>query len=369
MKILSITSNDLGISWGPAIHYLELWNEIVDNSDFEVTGIAPSWTLNESIVKTNFSLKGFPIPNVRGLRQLIYDLKVFKYLIFNYKKHDLIYIRLSHWHLFQILFLQATNKSFVLELNGLSKEDSKSSKKSKLSSYIIEFQEKWLVENSRLNICVSEGIENTIKQRYKKDINSITIANGVASRFFRKNNNKNKISPQLKVGYVGTFTSWDGAADISKLARYFPNINFIMVGHGDLKAEIQESAPENVIFTGKLDYSQLPEFYASIDAAIVLYEFERHRNVKVSSLKTLEYVASSLPIFSTNINGQEFIRENGFGLLIEEEGNLVESFDKFINSLDDYKNTYKFLDYNLVDVFGWKKTALKTIQAIKKLKL
>lgn len=369
MKILTITSNDLGISWGPAIHYLELWNEVVEHSDFEVVGISPSWTKKETIVQSSFKLKSIQIPDLRGVRQIIYDSKVFYYLILNHKKYDLIYIRLSHWHLLQTIFFLVNKKKFVLEINGLAKEDSISSKKSFIYSYIVKLQEKWLVENAQLNICVSSGIENTLKKRYKKNINTITIANGVATSFFRKNYNKKNTSSQLKVGYVGTFTSWDGAADISKLARYFPNIDFIMVGHGDLKAEIQESAPENVIFTGKLDYSQLPEFYASIDAAIVLYEFERHRNVKVSSLKTLEYVASSLPIFSTNINGQEFIQENDFGLLLEEEGNLVESFDKFISSLDNYKNSYKFLDYNLVDVFGWKKTALKTIQAIKKLKL
>jgi hypothetical protein len=28
LKVLTITSNDLGLPWGPAIHYLELWNEV-----------------------------------------------------------------------------------------------------------------------------------------------------------------------------------------------------------------------------------------------------------------------------------------------------------------------------------------------------
>lgn len=369
MKILTITSNDLGISWGPAIHYLELWNEVAEHSNFEISGIAPSWTLKESIIKTNFNLKYFTIPDLKGFRQLVYDFKVFQYLLSNHRQYDLVYIRLSHWHIFQILFLYLTKKKFILELNGLSKEDSKSSRKSYLTSHIIELQEKWLVKHAKLNICVSEGIENAIKKRHQKTIKSITIANGVATPFFKKANTKTFDSKALKVGYVGTFTAWDGASEIIKLARSFPNITFVLVGDGGLRSKIKESAPHNVILPGKLDYKDLPNFYSSIDAAIVLYEFKRHKNVKASSLKTLEYVASNLPIFATKINGQEFIEDNGFGLLINEEDHLVESFDKFLKRLGSYKDAYNSLDYNLIDRFGWKRTALKTITAIKKLDL
>jgi glycosyltransferase involved in cell wall biosynthesis len=251
-----------------------------------------------------------------------------------------------------------------VEINGLSEEDSKSSKKVKLMSWIIFKQEKLLVENAKLNICVSDGIRNAIKQRYPKQKTAVTILNGVASKFFQevREIHTNKSSERLKIIYVGTFTPWDGAADIISLANSFHFMDFIMVGEGELKHRIEASAPSNVIFLGEVDYVRLPKIYEEADAGIALYEFERHKNVEVSSIKTLEYVASALPIFTTDIPGQSFVNEEGIGYLLSENEDINDGFRRFINNINIYSSNYLGKKDYFSRRFGWQRTAEKTAE-------
>lgn len=333
----------------------------------EIDGIAPSWTGAPPIKKPNFTLLSIKIPNIASWRQIIFDILVALRLIRVGKKYDLIYIRLCSWHFAQILAIKIIKRPFVVELNGLTKEDSESGKRSGISAALINFQEKWLVQNSALCICVSDGIEREVNKRYRLKGETTTIQNGVAEQFFKIQRRSRNEPHQLTVIYVGTFTPWDGAREIVNLARQFPSLRFLIVGDGVARAEIQKHAPGNVVFLGQINYKKLPEIYKTADCGVVLYEFERHKNVKVSSLKTLEYVASQLPVFTTNINGQKYIEDEGFGALLHEEDNLEEQFSKFVKNIETYNENYLRKQQLLPGRYGWQFTAMKTIDEIRKL--
>ena len=94
--LITITYNDLGISWGPAIHYLELWNEFTKkySNEYNVIGYAPSWTGEKTQSSTQiFPIKQISVPNIPIIRQIIYDLFLCFILIKHRKK--LVYLRLS----------------------------------------------------------------------------------------------------------------------------------------------------------------------------------------------------------------------------------------------------------------------------------
>jgi glycosyltransferase involved in cell wall biosynthesis len=367
-RILTVTSNDLGISWGPAIHYLELWNEFCEVSTrCSVTGYAPSWTRATPIIQSRFRLKTLDVINMPSVRQMMFDLRMAVHLLLHRNRYDLVYIRLSHWHLLQALMLRLLRIRFALELNGLAKEDSASSGKGRLLRRIIGMQEAWLVSHASLCIAVSDGIASAVRQKYRPRGDVVTISNGVARQFFTSRRAPRSKTGPLTVIYVGTFTSWDGACEVVKLARHFPDIHFMMVGEGSMRARIQAQAPRNVSFAGKVNYSDLPALYSRADAAIVLYEYERHRSVKVSSLKTLEYVASRLPVFTTDVPGQEFISENGYGVLVPEHVDVASVFERFVASLDTYASNYAQSADAMYGRFGWRRTASETAAALQKL--
>ncbi|TEA78619.1 glycosyltransferase [Allopusillimonas ginsengisoli] len=366
-RILTITSNDLGISWGPAIHYLELWNEFCEISPHAVTGCAPSWTKTKPIIHNKFQLRTLSVLNIPSVRQMIFDARMAVHLLAHRRRYDLIYLRLSHWHPLQTIALKLIDTPFALELNGLAKDDAASAGRNGLLSHMISLQEAWLARNATLCIAVSDGIAHAILSKYHLRGNVVTIGNGVAKQFFAARRGRHNAAAPLTIIYVGTFTSWDGAAEVAKLACKFPDIDFMMVGDGTSRVHIQQHAPRNVRFVGKVDYAELPALYRQADAAIVLYEYERHRNVKVSSLKTLEYVASRLPVFTTDIPGQEYIREHGYGVLVKEHTNMEDVFADFIANLDHYASNYTQSTDDMYGSFGWKRTARETAAALQKL--
>ena len=166
---------------------------------------------------------------------------------------------------------------------------------------------------------------------------------------------KEEISKPITIIYVGTFTPWDGAALIPNLAKEFPQVQFLMVGDGAARINIEKNATNNMTFYGSVPYNELSKYYSLADAGIVLYEYERHQTVETSSLKTLEYIASGLPVFSTNIPGQTFIQENKLGCLCEEHDAKQVFFD-FIKHLEEYKKEVsKYRIQNQINL-SWEKS-------------
>ena len=361
LRILSITSNDLGIAWGPAIHYLELWNELSRRfPNTKVTGISPTWTQKKEIIAPEFDSKNIAVPNIPSFRQLVYDIFVAVYIVRTRRIFDMRYIRVSHWHMLQIVVLWLFSMRFVIEMNGLATEDSKSAGASYFRKLIVQWQERWLVNNASGAIAVSQGIADSVAKRHRPGYRINVIKNGVSASFIRGGQSATvRVTNPVGI-YVGTFTSWDGSAEIVELARCVPSVTFVMVGDGNRRMAIEATAPSNVQFVGTVDYVNLPAIYATADFGIVLYEFERHRNVKVSSLKTLEYVASKLPIFSTAISGQEFVAEKGFGYLIAETESVQDGFKSFLSELPVFRQAYSRQPREYFDSLTWGRVALET---------
>ena len=185
-----------------------------------------------------------------------------------------------------------------------------------------------------------------------------TIYNGVGRRFFEECA-QGKDLKKTNVIYIGTYTPWDGAELIPELARQFPYIQFVMVGDGQRREKIKSLAPENVMFYGFVPYDQLTEYYQKADAGIVLYEYERHQKVETSSLKTLEYIASGLPVFSTDIPGQTFIKKHQLGILCQES-DVVDSFQIFLLQLELFKRNVVLYKKENQAQLSWERVAVET---------
>jgi len=137
-----------------------------------------------------------------------------------------------------------------------------------------------------------------------------------------------------------------------------------MVGDGNRRKSIQECSPVNMTYTGTVPYSRLPDYYEKADAGIVLYEHERHRSVQLSSMKVLEYMAAGLPIFSTNVPGQEFIEIHGIGRLARND-NISEEFRQFLAEIPRYRNNVNEYRKTIGKAYSWLEAARITERAIR----
>ena len=75
-RILTVSYNDQGISCGPAVHFLELWNSIDELGESDISGLVPSWSGRHPIIPVNFEIRTIRVPNVGMLRQVYYDILV-----------------------------------------------------------------------------------------------------------------------------------------------------------------------------------------------------------------------------------------------------------------------------------------------------
>jgi glycosyltransferase involved in cell wall biosynthesis len=161
---------------------------------------------------------------------------------------------------------------------------------------------------------------------------------------------------------VGTFTAWDGAKYIPSLANKYPYVEFHMYGNGILRDDIEKESPTNVLFHGYVQYEKLKTLYSDYDAGIVLYEKQRN-DMKLSSLKTLEYMASGLPIYTTDVPGQEYVKNNNIGMNVPVE-NIVEYFQAFIDSVEYFKqNVQKYRGISKEEI-SWLSVAKKTREVL-----
>jgi glycosyltransferase involved in cell wall biosynthesis len=366
MKIITITYNDLGISYGPAIHFLELWNSVsAIGAGVEVEGLSPSWTARRPILAARFKLRQVRVPNVGTIRQVIYDWRVALRLLWQAAATDVIYLRLSQFHFFTTLVLKFKKNVTFLEVNGLLVDDAISANRGALFKSFVQWQERALMRRADGIVSVSKGISDVIRQAYRPAGALITLRNGVGEQFFDDlPSRRSNATGRPKVIYVGTFTPWDGAERLMDLAQAFPGVDFLLVGDGPGRLRLQRNAPPNVSFEGQVSYPELPRYYSQADAGVVLYEVKRHQRVELSSLKTLEYVASGLPVFSTNVPGQEFVAQLGCGVLASEE-QLFADFQSFLGLLPVLRAKAQSAREEVRRRYSWENVADLTVQAVR----
>lgn len=356
LKIVTFTYNDLGISYGPSIHYLELWNSVSEQyPEVEIYGCSPSWTGSAPIIRAKFPLRQYRVwwPIVR---QVLWDLKVAGIMLAESIKsrRTVFYVRVSSFHIFSAIVLKIIPNNLAIEMNGYSVADAKSRNSSILYTYIAKLGEGMQIKRSNITFSVTPELVRFCKLKNPNG-HHVLVPNGVAVSKFstsqsRSKDRENSNGPITCV-YVGTFTAWDGAKKISDLARSFPEIDFLMVGDGVARTEVEACAPDNVTFIGWVNYNDLSKIYHSADVAIALYESERHNHTGISSLKIREYIANQLPIFSTNVPGNEIINDYGIGMV--SNGDFIIDFATFSKNINIYNKSYISNMDNLKKIISW----------------
>ena len=358
-KIHSIAFVDISYSWGPAIHFVELWNEYTLLSNAMVIGYAVLERNRSPYTKLEYKLKPFRIANNktnirRRLGKIVFDVYLFvRFLLI---KRTTVYIRQSNFGLLLLAALLMRRHKVYLEMNGLAKEDNINSKNQNNYFKVVycEFIERLYMMLPKVSvISVANNISNTIIKRYKL-AKTYTIPNGCSTKLVGSINSLKSINNNIfNIGFLGTFTPWDGherTIELYEVIRKIKNnVKMHIAGPNYRKTAIYEKYKNNddFLFYGEIKYTNLKDFYEKLDAAYGFNRIDRSKNVEQSALKLLEYWACKLPILSTAAKGNEFIEKYKIGYLVkEDEMNNQEKFrsavKKFLESLDEYKQNYEY---------------------------
>lgn len=131
--------------------------------------------------------------------------------------------------------------------------------------------------------------------------------------------------------YAGRLASEKNAALLLEVAKALPtylneNLQWLIVGDGPLREELQAKAPENMEFTGYLKGRQLAEVYSASDLFVFPSPTETFGNV------VLESLASGTPVIGANSGGvKSIIQEGVTGRLCEPDN--IEEFTETITHL------------------------------------
>jgi glycosyltransferase involved in cell wall biosynthesis len=121
--------------------------------------------------------------------------------------------------------------------------------------------------------------------------------------------------------YMGSFFYFSGLkAALKEFANLVANnrkFKFLLIGGGEQDFELRKLVQENgiqdqVVFTGFIEYRELPRYLKLADVAVTTLEPTLVANVAFPN-KVLQYMAAGLPVVSTRLKGlhQTFAEDSG----------------------------------------------------------
>ena len=153
--------------------------------------------------------------------------------------------------------------------------------------------------------------------------------------------NRWRIKPEeLILIYVGTLSGRNLSILIhafKKVTEHYEGVRLFFVGEGEEKKKLHRlverlDISDQVVFTGYLAYQLVPAFLKLAQIAISPIPKNDIYNIQ-PPLKTLEYLASGLPIVATNtIANRIFIKDGINGILVrDEEESIFNGIDRLLS--------------------------------------
>jgi glycosyltransferase involved in cell wall biosynthesis len=176
-------------------------------------------------------------------------------------------------------------------------------------------EERWkAVETKRLERellkkadLVLASAKSLVETRSIQNTNVQLVSNGADTDHFQKKITMpikhyqldiTKIAPPI-IGYMGDIASWLDMQTLEYCADVMKDINFVFLG--TIKRDIDRlKSKNNVHFFGRIDYDDLPYFLGYFDVCTIPFLINE-MTVHVNPIKVYEYMATGLPIVSSNL--------------------------------------------------------------------
>ena len=211
--------------------------------------------------------------------------------------------------------------------------------------------EEQIIRNSELIFYSSMNLRNKIHIPSKRRF----LPNGVNYDIFNKIklSKKYKKKESLKIVYLGAVREIIDDKLILKISKKFPNDKIYFIGPILTKFKELEKQ-NNIIFLGEIKHKQVPTYLKKFHIGILPYKVNLFTK-SINPLKIYEYVASGLPVISTNLpNVSKLIKDYPKIEILKAEND-----DNFIKQISYIKKNYKQNSKQDLSIFlkenAWKK--------------
>ena len=163
---------------------------------------------------------------------------------------------------------------------------------------LIKKNYKYIEDNADLILTVSEAL----KKVFKKNKNVYWVPNGVDTNLFLSAVRTYQRKPVI--GYVGKIQDRVDFELVERCLNALDN-RFVFIGpilSQEKKIKELQSRYNNIIFTGDVHYTKLPQMMREIDIAIIPHSVDKFTE-SMNPLKLYEYLAAGKPVVTTSVAG------------------------------------------------------------------
>ena len=198
------------------------------------------------------------------------------------------------------------------------------------------------------------SVSEKLKELFNENQNVFWLPNGVDVEHFE---NQKYIPTDIQnipkpiVGYSGIVEDRFDNDLLEYIAKENPNMSFVIVGWvwGNRKLKLS-----NVHYLGQKSYQELPNYLHSFDVGIIPHKVNKFTDT-MNPLKLYEYLASGMPVVSTDIKGlkgyDRYIRigktkeefNNQIKCALKDDNNISSLKRKSFISKDDWSNRIDFI--------------------------
>ncbi len=230
---------------------------------------------------------------------------------------------------------------------------------------------KWLtnliIKSADVVCSTSTSMNKIIKEEYNRfDVQVIPF--GIDLNFFKPKVINNKFT----VGTIKSIENYNGIDCLIEAAKivihdYKKDIDFIIVGGGSLKSQMQQKSQdlnlkEKVRFTGKISHDNIVEYYNELSVFIAVSERESF------GVSVLEAAACEVPSITSNIGGlTEVNLHNKTGIIInpKDPKKLAKSIIKLYDEEGLREKLGKKARQRVSKLFDWNNNVFQMVKIYK----
>ena len=148
---------------------------------------------------------------------------------------------------------------------------------------------------------------------------------------------------------------------LAEVVKERENVKLLIVGEGPLEKQTQAwvkklKVEEHVIFAGRVQNEQLPQYYSAADIFVMSSTYENFPNA------ILEAMSCELPVVATKVGGIPMQIKEGINGFLVESGNVEQFKKKLIFLLDNEFLAKEIGERNRQEVkekYSWLESAKK----------
>jgi len=223
---------------------------------------------------------------------------------------------------------------------------------------------------------VSKDIQQTIKQKFGKELPTKVISMGVDSQLFHPDRRNLTIRKKYNISgpfllYVGRLSEVKGVRylieSMPKILKHFAESKLLIIGKGELQQELIRLTDslgllERVIFAGAIPNSEIPQFLATADIFIGPSIHAEGGEKEGFGLTLVEAAMSGCIVITSNVGGVTDIIENaktGFVAKEKDSEALADLICNVLNQFDSLSDIRLNARQKMVSQFDWQVIAGK----------